>query len=218
MNDKKKINTMLFVLLGLFIIAVVIIVADPTQKPNQFVYNGFVVSRFRIPSAPDVVFHSVDLSVGNKLYNVPFRNNPQDLEDIRVTGLDGIAWLTEVEESNNYDILADNVFITFDPTQLDGSDTIIAGGTLVRAFGSGQGGIYHKQVSGAFTKAINGSSTQVVTCDDASQEQGVVMLRLGEEDRVYTINDCILVEGITYDGLIMSSEKLLLTLLGVVNV
>ncbi len=218
MNEQKRMNILLAFLFAMLIVAVFLIIADPTKKPNQFVYNGFVITRFRLPSAPDVVFHSVDLFVSNKQYNIPLRNNPQDLESIRVSGLDAVSWLSLIKESDNYDVKADRVYITFNPTKLIGADVIIAGGEIVRVLGSGQGGIYKKQVSAAFTQQLNGSSTQIKDCQDASSDTGIIRLELGEDNRVYAEGDCVIIEGQTYSDLIRSSDRFLLALLGVINI
>jgi hypothetical protein len=217
MNEQKKINIVLIALFAVLIVAIFVIVLDPTKKSNQFVYNGFVVSRFRVPSAPDVVFHSIDFYVGNQQYNIPLRNNPEDIESITASGLNDVAWLQSSKESSNYDILAENIFITFDPDKLIGADVIIAGGEIIRVLGSGSGGVFQKQVSGAFTHAINGSSTPVKECKDADKATGVIMLVLGNENKVYSQDDCVIVEGQTYFDLIRSADRFLLALLGVIE-
>ncbi len=217
MNEQKKINIMLAVLFIVLVIAIVIVIADPTKKPNQFVYNGFVVTRFRIPSAPSVVFHGIDLSVGNKLYNIPIRNNPADLESIGVSGLDQVSWLEDIEESDNYDITADLVYVTFDPFKMTGSDVLIAGGEIVRMIGSGEGGIYHRPVSAAFTQPMNNSATLVRDCQDANSKTGIIKLQLGNENKIYAQDDCIIIQAESLDELIKSSERFMLTILGVIK-
>lgn len=217
MNEQKRMNILLGFLFVMLLVAVFLIVADPTKKPNQFLYNGFVVTRFRLPSAPDVTFHSIDLFVSNKQYNIPLRNNPQDLESIRVSGLDTVSWLSPIKESDNYDVKADRIYVTFNPNKLAGGDVLIAGGEIVRILGTGQGGIFHKQVSAAFTEQLNGSSVEIKDCQDASSRIGVIRLELGEDNRVYSEGDCVIIEGQTYSDLIKSSDRLLLALLGVIN-
>ncbi len=217
MNEQKKINIVLIALFAILIIAIFVIALDPTKKSNQFVYNGFVVSRFRLPSAPEIVFHGIDFYVGNQQYNIPIRNNPEDIESISASGLSNVAWLQSSKESSNYDILADKVFITFDPDKLIGADVIIAGGEIIRVLGSGSGGVFKKQVSGAFTHAVNGSSTQVKECKDADKATGIIMLVLGDENKVYAQDDCVILEGQTYFDLIRSADRFLLAILGVIE-
>ena len=71
MNEQKRMNILLAFLFAMLLVAVFLIIADPTKKPNQFLYNGFVITRFRLPSAPDVVFHSVLLFYCMLFFHIP---------------------------------------------------------------------------------------------------------------------------------------------------
>lgn len=218
MNEQnKKINILLGVLFLVLLIAVFIIILDPTKKPNEYVYNGFLVSRFRLQSAPDITFHNIDLYVAGNKYSLPIRNSPKELESIPVTGLDKLSWLKPIKESDNYDVTANTIFLTFDP-DMSGGDLIIAGGEIVRVLGSGSGGIYKKLVQGAFTRSVNGTtSTKTKTCEDATKYVGIIRLELGGENKVYTEGDCVILEGKSYPDLIRVSDRFLLALLGVIK-
>ena len=216
MNEQKKINLMLIALFVLLAVAILIVVLDPTKKSNQYDYNGFVVSKFRFQSAPDIIFHGIDLYVGSQKYNIPIRTNPVELESIPVSGIEDVSWLKEIKESDNYDVVARDVYLTFNPN-MSGGDLIIAGGEIIRVLGTGAGGVYKKNVAGAFTSKLDGSSTPVKTCSDANKVTGIIILELGSNNKVYAKDDCVVIQGKSYPDLIRSSDRFLLALLGVIK-
>ncbi len=213
MDETKKINIILLVLFILLIVATVTFFVFPSKAKNQYVYNGFVVSKFRLESAPNLVFHYIDLNVGNNKYEIPIRNDPRTLENI-VVEINDVGWLKKSLEADNYNILAKQVYMTFNP-DLSNGDLLIAGGEIVRVLGSGDGGIYHLPVTGTFTKQIEGSETIVKTCNDASLENAVIMLDIGEENKIYNNKNCIVLEGKDYTNLIRVADRFLLKLVGV---
>ncbi len=217
MEQNKKINIVLILLFILLIITISLILINPTKKPNQYSYNGFLINKYRLPSAPDVEIHQLETYIGNHQYSIPMRNDPRVIELIPVIDLDQVSWLSQIQESNNYIILAKQIFLTFDPEKLTGADTIIAIGEVGRILGTADYGIYKIPTTGAFTKVIQDSNTPIKTCNDANIKTGIITFQLGDSNKVYTENDCVIVQGKDYDGLIKSSDRLLLALLGVIE-
>ena len=216
MNNKKRTNILLLILFIVLVSTFVIIITNPIKKQNKYVYNGFVVSKFRIKSAPDVIFHNIDFFVDDKKYSVPLRNDPQNIEDIIVEDLDKVKWIKNSLESSNYNILAKKIYITFDPIKYSGGDLGIAGGEIAKIIGSSSTGIYKIPTGGAFTKLLDGYTNIIKDCDDANSETGIILLTLGNENRINVEEDCIIIEGNSYDGLIKSADRFLLALLGVI--
>lgn len=215
MEQSKKINIILIILFILLVITITLILINPADKPNQYSYNGFTINKYKLPSAPNVEIYQLEVFIGNHQYSIPMRNDPREIELIPVIGLDSMSWLIPIQESNNYIILAKQIFLTFDPEKLTGADTIIAIGEVGRILGTADYGIYKIPTTSAFTKEISDSNTLIKNCGDADLENGVINFQLGDSNKVYTEGDCIIVQGKDYDGLIKSSDKLLLSLLGV---
>ncbi len=216
MENKKRIKILFLMLFILLVGTLSVILINPVKKPNQYIYNGFVVSKFRIRSAPEIIFHNIDLSVGNNLYSIPLRNDPRSIENIIVEDFDEVDWLKKSSEAANYDILAKEVYITFDPIKYSGGDLGIAGGEIAKIIGSSSTGMYKIPTGGAFTKSLNEYSKIIKTCDDANSETGIILLTLGNENKVNVEEDCIIIEGNSYEGLIKSADRFLLTLLGII--
>ena len=55
----------------------------------------------------------------------------------------------------------------------------------------------------------------VITCANVSSSVGVLWLTLGEKNRLYSKDGCVIIEGKTGDDLLKLSDKLVLHLLGV---
>ncbi len=214
-NEQNKINKRVFILLLAFLLIIAVFAAFAyfTSKPyNMYYYNGFAVSKVRYKVAPSVTFHSLEFKTQDKTYNVPLRNDPRALEDIEVGDLT-TKWVKKTTNPN-YNIFADKIFLTFDPS-LSGGDLIVAGGEIVRILGREAYGVYKIPTGGAFT-ALTDSGTIIKKCDDATKSEGIIELRLGNKTAVYRENDCIIVEGTTYNNLIRAADRFILALLGVV--
>ena len=216
MKNQKRINILLLVLFIILVAVFVVIIANPVKKPNQYMYNGFLVSKFRIKSAPEIIFHSIDIFVGDHKYSIPLRNDPKIIEDIPVEDLDKINWLEKSLESTNYNVLAKRIYLTFDPEKYSGGDLGIAGGEIVKILGSSSTGVYKIPTGGAVTKPLDESAQIIKTCEDANYETGIILLTLGDENKVYTEEDCIIVKGKNYVDLIKSADRFLLALLGII--
>jgi len=216
MNNKKRINIFLLILFIVLVGTFVMLISNPIKKPSQYIYNGFLISQFRVRSAPDVIFHNIDFFADNHKYSVPLRNDPRNIEDIAVDDLDKVNWIKRSLESNNYNILAKRVYITFDPEKYSGGDLGIAGGEIAKVLGSSSTGIYKIPTGGAVTKPFSGSAQIIKNCEDANQEIGVILLMLGNKNEVYIEEDCIIIKGKSYVDLIKSADRFLLGLLGVI--
>jgi len=62
---------------------------------------------------------------------------------------------------------------------------------------------------------VNVGIAPKVTCEDANENIGVIYLDLGEENKVYSKGNCIILEGINDKGLLLASEKFAYHLIGV---
>ena len=76
---------------------------------------------------------------------------------------------------------------------------------VVRILGMADEGIYQLAVKSAFIEDYNNNA--IASCGDVGKNTGVMYFKLGEENRIYTDNGCIVIEGKDAEGLMKSSEK-----------
>src|SRR3989344_6744361 len=219
--SEKRIKYLVFVLGAIIILTLGGLIFAGVKKSNQYDYNGFAVSKFRVKSAPNVVFHSVELITSRGVYNVPLRSDPRQIENIPIN-LSMITWMPKAREADNYNLDADKIYMTFSPNY-SGGDLALAGGELARVFGTAGYGIYNVPTGGAYIEAPKFySEVPVITCTNAGRGGpagesiiGVIWFKLGDENRVYNDGDCVILEGKSYTDLIKVADRFLLEVLGV---
>lgn len=212
LKQKKRIG-LLLIILGIILIISLIFMFFNYKKPNEYEYNGFTFSKIRLESAPKLVFHQLRMYNGDSVYDIPFRNGPESIELIPANL--SVAWLKLSKgDTENYNVLAKSVYLTFSP-KLSGGDLAIAGGEIAKVLGTSNYGVYKVPTGGAVTEAVEGKSSVVRTCDNATKETGVILLKIGDETKVYSEKDCIIVQGINYVDLIKASDRFIYELLGI---
>lgn len=216
--NNKSITILLAGLVLTLIVIMVIAFTDRTPKSNQYEYNGFIVNKFRVPSAPDVIFHGIEFTVGNSLYEIPFRYSPQSLESIVVEDLANVSWIIAPNNNaSNYNLRPNFVFLTFDPEQISGGSLTIAMGNLARMLGKTENGIYKLNVAGATTKSLNSTEIPIIDCKDSNEKLAVFKFQLGKENKIYTEKDCIIIQGDSDEGLMQASDRFVMELLGIIR-
>ena len=210
---QKRRTNIFFISLGIILIISASFMFFNYKKPNEYEYNGFTFSKVRLESAPKLVFHQLRVYNGNSVYELPFRNGPESLESIPVTNL-SVAWLKSATESENYNILAKSVYLTFSP-KLSGGDLAIAGGEIAKVLGTSNYGIYKIPTGGAVTESIEGKNSIVRTCNNATRDMGIILLSIGNETKVYSDKDCVIVQGTNYVNLIKAADRFIYELLGI---
>ncbi len=187
--------SILGILLLLFLLFIVYY-SSKQQSAIQFTYNGFD-------------FKKVDYGYQIKLYInqaanpalVKIRNKPQDLEDIPI---DDISFLTKKKQ----------IFVTLDPMNknLTGKTTIAA---LEIDIFLDNPYFYNIPVNSSFTQPY--AEAPLKTCADVSDTDGVIHFDFGNTTVVSVVDGCVLIRGRTEDDLIRAADRLILTLLGVME-
>jgi hypothetical protein len=197
--SSSRAPTIFLSILGILLLAFLIFIAyfsTQQQSAIQFTYNGFD-------------FKKVDYGYQLTLYinqaNYPalvkVRNKPQDLEDIP---LDEVSFLTKKKQ----------IFVTLDPLNknLTGKTTIAA--LEIDSFLDNPY-LYNIPVNSSFTQPYAGAPLK--TCADVSDTDGVIDFDLGNTTAVSVVDGCVLIRGKTEDDLIRAADRLILTLLGVME-
>ena len=92
---------------------------------------------------------------------------------------------------------------------------------MASVFGKNEYGLYKTNIRVAFTEFHGAQPAPVVDCStvnlngNVNRTIAVIYLKLGDENRIYSDGDCIIIEGKNTEGLIKSGEKFAYALLGV---
>jgi hypothetical protein len=74
---------------------------------------------------------------------------------------------------------------------------------------------YRIPVDGAFTRESNNSNASIINCEDVSENLGVILFKLGDETKIYSENDCVILEAKNPQDLRRVAIKLTYSLIGV---
>lgn len=150
--------------------------------------------------------------VNNVEYVLPLRSDPWSASTVPLeVGIENI--LNRPEGITQ-------LYLTQDPSLPEKTDqkSFIALLDFGKILGQNEYGIYKIPTRTAFTAATEESiayGLPTISCSDVSSEVAVVELRLGSQNRVYSKNGCVVVEGVDTPGLILAADRLAYHLLGV---
>jgi len=180
---------------------------EEKQRKGEGVYyydgkNGEVKIEVKGQPGTSLIMSYVYADVDGKNVVFPLRYYPDDVEDVDVSG-DVVGVLDDKE----------SVYVTRDLS-------------LIKSVGG-----YANIAAMEFSKVLiqKGIETypaltvknedypiyEAVECGDVSGDVGVVYMKLGDDERVYVEDGCVIVEGRDRDGLLMSVDRLAYALLGV---
>jgi len=222
MNKKKAIISVVIIILFLAVIAVLGLVVfnwfgvtgAAIVKPEleTYTYKGPGGEyEFTVDDTKDQIFHVIHYNANGIIRNVPFLYGPKQLKKeipMEPDLMDNLVYDTSIGG------LKKLIYVTWDPeldekTDVSQSLWLIIANVVARVDGS----VYNIQASGASTEYIPG--VPQITCDDASWGTAVIYLRLGDENRIYTEGDCVVLEATNGENLRKVTERLLYLLLKV---
>ena len=94
------------------------------------------------------------------------------------------------------------VYITTDPEYP--AEVVLGGVEIAKVIAQ----IYGKEVKSATTRPDNRTKAPVITCDDLSASQRIILLNLGNETKIYSDHGCIVVQGTNATEVVKASERL----------
>ena len=210
----KKETTALLIL-AIITVAVLAVVGIAKYREHQhyFIYKGangdYRIESHTIGNVTDYYVYALS---ENKLYLTPLRKTPQDVQNISLEPnlLDKINRPKGVQR----------VYITqdYETANATGQLSIIALQDIGKILGKASYGIYKLNVQGAFTHSTARSrdlDVPEISCANVNETVSVIYLTLGQENKVYSDKDCIIVEGKDADGLTLAANKFAYYLLGV---
>jgi len=162
-------------------------VAYQLLKPKPyFEYEGLKVYPAKIKGV-NTLFYLIPISDGREKADIVLRNDPRKLD-------------VSVEVNNLLDGI-NMVWITYPPYEQD-SSAVLAGNDL---------GSFTSKISLNTSYAMtetNSSGYPEITCENATSKVRVFLITLGNETKVYSENNCIIVQGEDYDSLIKAADTL----------
>jgi len=182
------------ILIGFFLINYLL------RKP-YFNYKGFRVYRVGLKGAKEtIIFYSipVDFRVGYEVQekNVVLRNDPRQIDKMNIS------------------IEVSDYFLKTRPLKLwitkrpDLKAKVIEASNEITKF------VENLDISivSAYTHTIENRSVNIAKCEDATDENRVILLEITEKTSIYTSENpfCIVVEADSYDNLIKAADALVI--------
>lgn len=194
----KQIVILLIILAGLLI---GFFLGNYLLRKPYFDYKGFRVYRVGLEGAEEtIIFYSIPVSfkIGFEVQqrNVVLRNDPREIEKMNIS------------------IEVSDYFLKTRPLELwitkrpDLKAKVIEAAHEITKFV----GNLNIPVTSAYTYTIENRTVNIAKCEDASNEDRVILLELGERTVVYTSDNpsCIVVEADSYDNLIKAADALVI--------
>jgi hypothetical protein len=192
------------ILLGLLLYWVKVLVID-----GYYNYEGatgdFLISRAKVGN---LLIYQTSIFVNNQEHIFFFRNHPKDVKDIYLE--------PNLEINLNRPNGTQKVYVTNDKElgSITSSDSVIAAGAFEQILSEPEANIYGLHTVDVYTDAER-SGNVPITCANVTRENAVIYMKLGPENKVYSENECIVIQGTNGEGLIMAAEKFAYYLLGV---
>jgi hypothetical protein len=192
------------IIMALIFIGIFIYFADKAgllemNKPSTYFYsNGDSEFEVRQVSQENYVGYQIKFYEGDVPKLINLRYDPLSLEDI------------EIDRAIFHKIIDDTTtFITINPNaNLTGKTTIAA-----LEINKNIEYFFHIPVNSSMTESY--SNYPVKSCEDASKEESVIWLKLGDETKITSEGNCITIEGKTQEDLIRAADRLSLYMIGI---
>lgn len=187
-------------LLLLVAFAVFIFFKEKTKiEAVVFDYNGFDIQKI---DSGLISMYKIKIFVnkGQDPYSITMRHDPRTLENIKI------------EQGLKEKLLKKELFIAMDPNATGLS--VIAGTEISKIIGSPF--LFNVPTHGALLRDA-GNNAPVRTCDDVNETTAIVRFDIGDDNRIYSEGECVIVEANDELNLTRAADRLSLTVLGVMK-
>ena len=203
MDEDKKIKWVIILLCLAFIIGSfgILIYQKNRYKEVYFEYNGFAVQKSRDAGGNTVYQTRIFLGEDQQPYLITSRYGPEDLEDIGIY------------KDLKKDLLKKEIYITMDS---ESSAVSVLAATEISKI-TGNSFLYGIPTHGALTSSVEGKNIIIKTCNDVTKDQAIIFLKQAKQSRIYSQEGCIIIEGKDEYDLVKAANRLILTLLSVME-
>ncbi len=195
----SHILTYVLLILGILLIGLISFIYFWQQAKTSeylFTYNGFRFQRDQYGYKILLYINDQDVPA-----TIHLREDPRTLEDIPISC--DIQLLRQKQQ----------LYVVIDPiANLTSKATI---GALEIDAIIDNPYLFNINVSSAFTQPYLNNT--VKTCRDVTATQGIILLQTGDETVLRNEQDCIIIQGKTEDDIIRASDRLVYTLLNIMN-
>ena len=176
---------------------------------NSLNYEG-KAGEFKIRSSEvsGITFYHTSAFFEGIEYIYSFRNHPEQLENIYLE--DDLSLLLNRPNSTKVLYVTRDV----DLGELTSGKSVLSTGAFEQIL-AGDAAIYEINISNTYTTEFGSRQIPTITCEDVNINDAVIYVRLSNESRIYSENECIIIEGAGADGLIRAGEKFAYYLIGV---
>jgi len=200
MKTSEKQLMIIFAVLGALLLALVIgiLYYKSAYEKSFFTYHGFDFKRVR--NGYEITLY---LNEQQTPRTILLRSDPRRLEDIPLAS--EAALLTQKKE----------IFVTINPHDNLTGVTTIAVLELDKILDNPF--LYNLPVNASFTEPYPFGGLGVKTCADATDDVAVLWFKVENETRVYEKDGCLIVAGATEDDLIRAADRIIYTILGIMD-
>src|SRR3989344_3078168 len=190
-SRNKALNYVVWALVILIIVVGIWIVYEKVSQKQAgrpyTVYNGYVI--YEDKDEKSLRYRVEAVANDGKKYIHYFKKYPEDLLNLSYeNGLKEKILYSDLDNSAK----KNKIYFSYDP-DMDGNE-ILAAGTLVQILGINDAGVYNIPTVISVTKDSGNPDFPIKTCEDATDEIGVIELKYGEP-RIYSEGDCVIVQG-----------------------
>jgi len=207
-SNKSLKFTFIIIIIILFIFAAIYMYSNmikkqsPQEGVSTLYYNNYTFLKF-----DDNKWYT-NIMIRNYPYTVPFYYNPGELEDIYID-------TATVNKIKDFRMNHSSAYISLDPGE--SSIQVIAGVEIARILGN-KYNIFNFDLKTAFTKDPETySDYPVITCSNASNNVMVFFMDVGKENRVYSVDNCIIIESLNITETIRVADALSYKLLNIMT-
>lgn len=191
---------MVFVLIGILLIVIGYIYFSQKVVPGTYKYKDFEIQQIDEGAG---ISYKIKVYIGDDQtpYYINTRYDPKQVEDF------------PAEDINDKIIGKKQVYITIDPYENLTGETTIAALEIDKFIDNKY--FFNTPVNSAFTKDYQNYT--IKDCNDADKETGIIWLKLGDESKIYSDRECIILQGKTQEDLIKLATLLNFKLLKIVD-
>lgn len=199
-NNKSTTGIIIFFLIMLIAFTTFIFIRERSKiEAVAFDYNGFDVQRVDSGALP-LYRIQIFINQGQEAFFITMRHDPRTIEDITI------------ERNLKDKILKKELFVTMEPNATGLS--VIAGTEISKIIGSPF--LFNVPTHGALLRDA-GNNAPVRTCADVNETTSIIKLQIGNDNRIFSEGDCVVVEANSEANLTRAADRLALTVLGVMK-
>lgn len=216
---KKKLKYSIIALIVLLVIAVsVIITVNNIKKASTYTYQGRTDKfLFQIVKTNDFTSHFLQVFTQENGVThekiIPFQYSPKELQNIP---LENDIYKKVVGDQTS----KTKIFLTQDINliTITNQSSVIAEQEIGKVTGTADYGVFKIPTTAAFTYndgSLNLTANQVIDCKYANSKVAVILFQIGDQTKIYSENECVIVQGKDAMDIRRAATKLSYHLLGV---